>query len=84
MLFVMLTFATVANCWLSLTCLLVVCRLAVRVEQPWRLVWAAVFTPFYKGVLRWARFRALVLEIFRVKYEDPFLPRTVWREAPRS
>jgi hypothetical protein len=83
MLFVMLTFATVANCWLSLACLWVVCRVAVRVEQPWRLLWAAVCLPFYKGLLRWARFRALVLEISRMKYEDPFLPRTVWREAPR-
>ncbi|MEW6747214.1 MAG: glycosyltransferase [Planctomycetota bacterium] len=83
MLVVMLALATLVNCWLSLLSLAVVARVARRLVQPWRLVTAAVLAPFYKGMLRWVRARAFLQELLRVRYEDPFLPRTVWREAPR-
>ncbi|MFO0984873.1 MAG: glycosyltransferase family 2 protein [Planctomycetota bacterium] len=83
MLVLMLMLATFVSCWLSLICLFAATRVAERLEHPARLLWVAILTPFYKSLLRWVRFRALVLEVLRLRYEDPFLPRTVWREAPR-
>ena len=68
---------------LSLFALYVVSKIAVRVERPEHLIGAALATPFLKGVLRWARFRATLYELLRVRYEDPFLPETAWVHAPR-
>ncbi|MBA3847807.1 MAG: glycosyltransferase family 2 protein [Planctomycetes bacterium] len=42
-----------------------------------------LFMPAYKGVLRWVRFYSLLLETFRINYDDSFLPRTAWKNTPR-
>jgi hypothetical protein len=39
--------------------------------------------PWYKGLLRWVRFRAVIMELVRIRYEDPFLPAAAWQNAPR-
>jgi cellulose synthase/poly-beta-1,6-N-acetylglucosamine synthase-like glycosyltransferase len=54
-----------------------------RLESPWKLLPAVLATPFYKGFLRWVRIRAVLLELFHLRYTDPFLPPSAWRNAPR-
>ncbi len=39
--------------------------------------------PAYKGILRWVRFYSLLLETFRINYDDSFLPGTAWKNTPR-
>jgi len=83
MLAIILGVMWIVNSWLSLLSLALVANVSTRIDQPLRLWRAALLTPLYKGLFRWVRFRALLLEGLRRRYEDPFLPRTVWREAPR-
>ena len=73
----------VLNTFLSLFCLAGVAFLAESVKRPWALLPSAFVMPFYKGLLRWARLRALVLEFLRIEYEDPFLPRSAWVHGSR-
>ncbi len=68
---------------LSLAALFTVARISRRVERPWTLIDAALLTPFYKGFFRWVRLKALVLEIARYRYEDPYLPDPAWVHSPR-
>jgi cellulose synthase/poly-beta-1,6-N-acetylglucosamine synthase-like glycosyltransferase len=68
---------------LSLAALLALGGLTDRISNPMRLFPAALLTPIYKGVLRWVRFRAIVMELLRVRYADAFLPETAWNNAPR-
>lgn len=54
-----------------------------RVENAWKLLPATLATPFYKGLLRWVRIRAVFFELFHIRYTDSFLPPSAWRNAPR-
>ena len=54
-----------------------------RLHRPASMLVPAVLMPFYKELLRWVRIRAVVMEILRIRYEDPFLPDHAWRQAPR-
>jgi hypothetical protein len=71
------------NMSLSLLSLASVARVCKRIIDPGALIGAALASPFYKGFLRWVRFRALVMELLRVRYEDPYLPASAWVHAPR-
>jgi hypothetical protein len=54
-----------------------------RRRDEWRLVPWSILLPFYKEYLRWIRLKATIHEILRIHYEDPFLPDSAWRCAPR-
>jgi cellulose synthase/poly-beta-1,6-N-acetylglucosamine synthase-like glycosyltransferase len=54
-----------------------------RRREEWSLIFWTPFYPFYKGLLRWVRLYALILETFRVNYEEPYLPESAWRNTPR-
>lgn len=54
-----------------------------RRRDEWPLMFWTPFYPFYKGMLRWVRLYALVLETFRVNYEEPYLPESAWRSTPK-
>jgi len=53
-----------------------------RGEEWWLLCLAPLF-PIYKGLFRWVRLWALLLETFRINYEDPYLPESAWRNTGR-
>ena len=80
-LFVMVV-STAAYSLLSLLALIPMAVLTTRVERPWSYAPAALLSPFYKGLLRWVRLAAYVLELAKVKSNDPFLPDAVWANAP--
>jgi poly-beta-1,6-N-acetyl-D-glucosamine synthase len=54
-----------------------------RPKEEAALLWAVWAFPIYKSWLRLVRIYAYTLELARLDYEDPFLPQTVWRNAPR-
>ena len=84
LLLVTLTLAALVNCICSVMSLFAVQHITRVIEKPWRNLWfAAIALPFYKGMLRWVRLRALILESLRLRYEDTFLPTSAWSHAPR-
>lgn len=82
-LFAVLTVSTLINIVLSLFSLHAIDRVCERILSPYSYVGAAVVTPFYKGLMRWVRFKATVLELLRIRYDDSFLPQSAWAHAPR-
>ena len=54
-----------------------------RRGDEWPLVPWSVLLPIYKEYLRWVRLKATIHEVLRIHYEDPFLPDSAWRCAPR-
>ena len=54
-----------------------------RRAEEWPLVFWSPFLPIFKEYLRWVRLKAVLCEIFHIHYEDPFLPDSAWRCAPR-
>jgi len=47
------------------------------------LVVPALLSPFYREIMRWVRFRALVMELLRLSYKDSYLPDSAWMHTPR-
>lgn len=60
---------------------------ALSVTNRWREDWPLLLItpvfPIYGWILRVTRIWAYALELLRVDYEDPFLPQSAWRHAPR-
>ena len=54
-----------------------------RRDQEWSLMLWSTLLPFYREYLRWIRLKANTFELLRIRYEDPFLPESAWRTAPR-
>lgn len=52
-----------------------------RIRDEWPLVFTIPFFPLYKGYTRWVRFFSVMMELFRVNYEDPYLPVSAWRNT---
>jgi cellulose synthase/poly-beta-1,6-N-acetylglucosamine synthase-like glycosyltransferase len=71
------------NVLLSLAALGAIACLCTRIQDPGRLVGAALAAPWYKEVLRWVRFKATVFDLLRLDYEDRYLPQSAWAHAPR-
>jgi len=82
LLFVML-FCGALYTALSVLPLLAIPLVNERIHKPLSLLAPALLTPLYKEGLRWVRVKAIVMELLRVRYEDPFLPDSAWRHAPR-
>jgi cellulose synthase/poly-beta-1,6-N-acetylglucosamine synthase-like glycosyltransferase len=82
LLFVMLVALTVCSIASAATTLAAV-AISERRRDEWRLVPWSILLPFYKEYLRWIRLKATIHEILRIHYEDPFLPDSAWRCAPR-
>lgn len=82
-LFFVLVVSGAVNAVLSSLSLLVIASVCERIQEPFRLLGAALLMPFYKGLLRWVRFRATVYEILRYRYDDGFLPLSSWAHATR-
>lgn len=58
--------------------LVVAVAFSERRRHEWALVQYAFLFPLYKGVLRWVRTYALVVEILRLRYRDPYLPDSAY------
>ena len=54
-----------------------------RQREEWGLLWVVIVMPFYKSYFKWVRITSFVREFFRRGYTDPYLPETVWNQAPR-
>ncbi|MEM6675746.1 MAG: glycosyltransferase [Planctomycetota bacterium] len=63
--------------------LIAIALVSDRVRDVHQLVPTAFVMPFYRGLMRWVKIRALVFELLRVRYRDSFLPDTAWEHAPR-
>jgi cellulose synthase/poly-beta-1,6-N-acetylglucosamine synthase-like glycosyltransferase len=83
MLFFVLAVAALFTMVGSLVTTLGAVCISERRRQEWPLVLWSPLLPFYKEFLRWVRLQATVKELLRVGYEDPFLPESAWRCAPR-
>jgi cellulose synthase/poly-beta-1,6-N-acetylglucosamine synthase-like glycosyltransferase len=74
----------VAYALLSMIPALCIRIVSTRVRRQWPLIEAALVTPIYKGMLRWVRVKAIVLELLRIGYQDGYLPEKAWVHAPRT
>lgn len=54
-----------------------------RRSEEWGLLWYTIPMPVYKSYFKWVRVTSYVREFFRRDYTDPYLPDTVWNQAPR-
>ena len=63
--------------------LIAIAIVSTRTKDVSNLIGASLVMPFYRSLMRWVKIRALLREIFRTKYEDSFLPDSVWKNAPR-
>jgi len=52
-----------------------------RGSEEFYLLLYAPFFPLYKSFFRWVRLYSLVMEYFRVNYEQTYLPKSAWRNA---
>ncbi len=68
---------------LTFITLLVAIAFSERRKQEWWLLQYAFVFPFYKGMFRWVRFYALLTEMLRLKYRDPYLPSTAYDNVER-
>lgn len=50
-----------------------------RVREEWALALVLPLYPLYKGLMRWVRCYAFVLEILRLNYANSYLPATAWQ-----
>lgn len=54
-----------------------------RTREELRLIPSIFAFPLYKSFFRWVRMYALTLEVFRVNYEQSYLPESAWRNTKR-
>ena len=85
--FKLLTFVLIA-CYLfysllTLVTLSVAISFSERRKREWWLLQYASLFPLYKGMFRWVRFYAFVIEMLRLKYRDPYLPDTAYDNVER-
>jgi poly-beta-1,6-N-acetyl-D-glucosamine synthase len=73
----------IANTILAIGSVSAAIYLSERRRDEWPLLWMAPLLPFYKEIFRLIRIYATTIEIFRVNYEEPFLPQSAWRNTPR-
>ena len=83
----LLTFVLIA-CYLfysvlTFVTLLVAISFSERQRQEWWLLQYAFVFPFYKGMFRWVRLYALIIETLRINYRDPYLPDTAYDNVER-
>ena len=50
-----------------------------RKKEELSLIPTLIVFPLYKSIFRWVRLSALIMEIFRVNYEEGYLPQSAWR-----
>ncbi len=85
--FRLLTFILIA-CYFFYTCLtfftlLVAISFSERRRHEWWMLQYAPVYPLYKGIFRWVRSYALIIETFRLRYRDPYLPDTAYDNVER-
>jgi cellulose synthase/poly-beta-1,6-N-acetylglucosamine synthase-like glycosyltransferase len=68
---------------LTFVALTVAISFSERRKHEWWLLQYAVVFPIYKGFFRWVRFYAILIELFRLKYRDPYLPETAYDNVER-
>ena len=54
-----------------------------RKSEEWPLLWYIPFYPLYKEIFRWVRLYANILETFRWKYEESYIPESGYRNNPK-
>jgi len=62
---------------------LVAVILSERKDEEWPLLYVSIFFPFYKAGFRWVRFTAMLLETFRINYQDEYIPQSAWRNTKK-
>ncbi|MCK5835372.1 MAG: glycosyltransferase [Lentisphaeria bacterium] len=54
-----------------------------RRDEEFGLIWYTPFYPFYKEIFRWVRLYANILETFRWKYEESYIPNSGYRDKEK-
>lgn len=54
-----------------------------RSQEELALLPMVLIFPAYKSIFRWIRFVSTLLEIFRVNYEEGYLPESAWRNTEK-
>ena len=54
-----------------------------RSKEERGLLWYIGFMPFYKEIFRWVRFYANILETFRLKYEESYIPESGYKNKEK-
>ena len=52
-----------------------------RGREEFNLLFSTPLFPLYKGFFRWVRLYSLLLEYFRLNYEQSYLPESAWRNT---
>ncbi|OGV40057.1 MAG: hypothetical protein A2020_13740 [Lentisphaerae bacterium GWF2_45_14] len=73
MLYIVMTFVTLFS----------VISFSERRSEEWRLLWYAPVFPFYKEIFRWVRLYANIMETFRWKYKESYIPESGYKETTR-
>jgi cellulose synthase/poly-beta-1,6-N-acetylglucosamine synthase-like glycosyltransferase len=67
----------------SLLCFAISLLFSERRDEEVSLLPTVFLFPAYKAMFRWVRFGALLLEFFRVNYQEGYLPESAWRNTKR-
>ncbi len=83
LLFIIFPVAAIAYGFTSLITLSVGLLYSKRWYEEWPILFFTPIFAFYKQYMRVVRLYALTLEIFRINYEEPYLPASAWHNAPK-
>jgi len=73
MLYIVMTFVTLFS----------VISFSERRSDEWKLLWYAPVFPIYKEIFRWVRLYANILETFRWKYKESYIPESGYKDTTR-
>lgn len=76
-------FAYVIYVGVALLCFAISLLFSERRDEEAALLPTVFLFPGYKALFRWVRFGALVLEIFRINYQEGYLPESAWRNTKK-
>jgi poly-beta-1,6-N-acetyl-D-glucosamine synthase len=64
---------------------ILILTVALEYSERWRDEWHLLFSifafPLFKSFFRWVRLYAVSMELFRINYEDGYLPESAWRNT---
>lgn len=67
----------------TLFCFAIALVFSERKAQEVTLIPTVFLFPGYKALFRWVRFGALMLEFFRINYQEGYLPESAWRNTKK-
>ncbi|WP_300673315.1 glycosyltransferase family 2 protein [Desulfoluna sp.] len=78
-----LCFAYIIYVGVVFLCFAIALVFSERRDEEVALFPTVFFFPGYKALFRWVRFGALLLEIFRINYQEGYLPESAWRNTKK-